>query len=124
MNPTILIVEDEHQQREVLSYVFEGEGFGVVGAESAEEGLEHIDRLKPDMIVTDVKLTGMDGFTFFDRVRTHPTCSEVPFVFITGYNDRRAIERVKTLGASGYVTKPYELEDLVTLVKSILSPPK
>jgi two-component system NtrC family response regulator len=121
-NPTIMLVEDEVQQREALAMMFESEGYTVLTADSAEAGARHIQETVPDMIVTDVKLPGIDGFTFFDTVRERPPFKHIPFIFITGYNDPAAIESVKKLGAAGYITKPYELEHLITLVKKHLPP--
>lgn len=124
LNPTIMLVEDEAQQRDALALMFEAEGYTVLAADSAEAGAQQILRTVPDMIVTDVKLPGIDGFTFFDQIRQQPSCEHVPFIFITGYNDPLAIESVKQLGAAGYITKPYDLENLITLVKKHLPPQK
>jgi CheY-like chemotaxis protein len=119
-----MLVEDEVQQRDALAMLFEAEGYNVLIAESAEAGARHIQHTIPDMIVTDVKLPGIDGFTFFDQVREQPSCKHVPFIFITGYNDPQAIESVKKLGAKGYITKPYDLENLINMVKQYLPPQK
>lgn len=100
--------------------MFDVEGYHVIAVESAEVALARMRATQPDLVVTDVKLTGMDGFTFFEQVREDNTLLTVPFVFITGYNDPHAIAHVRTLGASGYVTKPYDLEDLLRVVKKIL----
>ena len=118
---TILLVEDEAQQRETLTMVFEVEGYSITAVASAEDGLNNLAKLKPDMIITDVKLTGMDGFSFFDEVRKRSDLKKIPFVFITGYNDPKAINTVKNLGAVAYVTKPYEIEELLHVVKQNLS---
>jgi len=118
---SILLVEDEPQQREVLAAVLEAEGYAVLKAESAEAALSHLRDSRPGIIVTDVKLPGTDGFTFFDTVRQSTTSSSTtPFIFITGYNEPQAIERVKQLGAAGYVTKPYDLSDLLELIRKTL----
>ena len=119
---TILLVEDEEQQREVLSTILELEGFTVLGAESTEAALHLLANTTPALIVTDIKLPGLDGLAFFDIVRESPGCSTTPFVFITGYNEPEAIERVKKLGAAGYITKPYDVSNLLGLIKQIASP--
>lgn len=119
-----MLVEDEAQQRDALAMLFEAEGYQVLAAESAEAGVAQIENTIPDMIVTDVKLPGMDGFTFFDRIREQSSCKHVPFIFITGYNDPQAIESAKRLGAKDYITKPYDLENLIALVKKHLPPQK
>ena len=117
---TILLVEDEAQQREVLTMLFEVEGIRVVSVESAEEGFTQVDLLNPDIVVTDVKLTGIDGFSFFHKVRENPKYSSLPFVFITGYNEPKAIAAVENLAPVAYITKPYNLEDLLRAVKQFL----
>jgi len=120
MGSTIMLVEDEAQQRDALKMMFEAEGYTVLAAESAEAGEQFFEQTLPDLIVTDVKLPGIDGFSFFDRIRSFPAGRHIPFIFISGYNDPRAIESVKKLGAVGYVTKPYDLEDLILLVQQKL----
>jgi CheY-like chemotaxis protein len=117
---TVVLVEDEDQQRESLVMVFESEGYVIHGFRTAEEACEKLQSLQPSLIISDVKLPGIDGFTFFDKVRQQLHSQHVPFIFITGYNDPAAIQSVKKLGAAGYVTKPYELEDLIHMVQQIL----
>ena len=122
MLPSILLVEDELEQRAMLAGMLESEGYRVAGVASAEEALDRLKEAKPDMIVTDVKLPGMDGFTLYEKILQQPASRQIPFLFITGYTDQRAIEAVKTLGAVAYITKPYDLEDLLHQVKEVLPP--
>jgi two-component system, NtrC family, nitrogen regulation response regulator GlnG len=118
--PTLILVEDENQQRESLAMIFESEGYDIHSFPSAEEVCDKLQTIMPQLIISDVKLPGMDGFTFFDKVRGQSQYHHIPFIFITGYNDPEAIKSVKKLGAAAYVTKPYELEDLITRVQQIL----
>jgi CheY-like chemotaxis protein len=119
---TILLIEDEAQQREVLQMMFEAEGFEVVGAESAERALEYLQSAVPQLVVTDVKLGGVDGISMFERLRQEERFRNVPFIFITGYNDPVAIERVKSFGAAEYLTKPYDLDALLDRVRKQFPP--
>ncbi len=100
-----------------------GEGYRVVEVPSAEEALAAIGREHPSLIITDVKLSGLDGFTMFEELRKDPALAPIPCLFITGYNDLHAIETAKRLGAAGYITKPYNIEDLISLVANLLPPP-
>ena len=120
--PVVLLVEDEDQQREALTMLLEVEGYSVIGVPSAEAAMEHIQHATPGMVISDVKLTGADGFTLFESVRQRPSLGGVPFLFITAYNDPKAIEKIKRVGAVGYLTKPYNLEDLLATVKKFLPP--
>jgi DNA-binding response OmpR family regulator len=117
-SPRLLIVEDEPQQRETLAMLFEGEGYNVRATDSAETALDIIAAYRPDLVVTDVKLTGLDGISFFENVRKRDDGHDIPFIFMTAYNDVAAIERVKKMGSVDYITKPFNLEDLIALVRA------
>lgn len=113
----LLIVEDEPQQRETLAMLFEGEGYSVWATGSAEAAIEIFRTTRPHIVVTDVKLLGMDGISFFESVRGTDAGRNTPFIFMTAYNDKAAIERVKQMGSVDYVTKPFDLEVLITIVR-------
>jgi CheY-like chemotaxis protein len=118
-HPRLLIVEDEPQQRETLAMLFEGEGYSVRATDSAETALAILATHRPDVVVTDVKLTGQkDGISFFEAVRNREDGRHIPFIFMTAYNDAAAIERVKKMGSVDYITKPFNLEDLIALVRA------
>ncbi|HUL45020.1 MAG TPA: response regulator [Bacteroidota bacterium] len=119
MKSQILLVEDEDQQRTVLTMLFESEGYVTKSYASAEEALQHLQETDPHLVVTDVKLTGMDGFAFYHAIRAVERFRKIPFVFITAYNDPNVIKSVTSEDAVAYVTKPYNLEDLLKTVKSI-----
>lgn len=114
----LILVEDEPDQRETLVMLFENEGYRVSATDSAEAAIELLSEQRPDLVVTDVKLTGMDGITFFEKVRqTGRNGETIPFIFMTAYNDSRAIEKVKRFGNVEYITKPFNLEDLLSLIR-------
>jgi CheY-like chemotaxis protein len=117
----LLLVEDEPQQRESLQMVFELEGYAVRSAETAEEALAYLVENRPDILITDVKLPGMDGFSLYQEVRSRQETSQLPTIFITAYNDPKSIEHARQFGASAYITKPYNIEDLLKLIQEILS---
>ena len=123
MTGTLMLIEDEREQREVLTLMFESEGYSVLAAETAEKAIELLGNANPDLIISDVKLPGMDGFSLYDHVRNQTPTKEIPFMFITGYNDPLSISRVMKLGPVAYVTKPYNLEDLMTQIRANIRPP-
>jgi CheY-like chemotaxis protein len=120
-NPLVLLIEDESQQLEMLRMLFESEGYAVEGMANAEDAFNYLMQNTPDVIISDIKLPGLDGISLFEKLRIEKKTGSVPFIFITGYNDPKAIEQVKQLGASGYVTKPYDLTDLLETVRKVLS---
>jgi len=117
---TILLVEDENQQRDALTMLLEADGYQVQSMSSAEGALEELPSIQPALFISDVKLTGMDGFSFFNEVRNQPSYKNIPFIFISAYNDTKAIDLVKMNNHVDYITKPYNLEDFIAVVKKYL----
>ena len=117
---TLMLVEDEAEQRNALRLMFEAEGYTVLPAETAERALELLRHEQPDMVVIDVRLPGIDGFALFDQMRIDTRFKSTPFLFITGFNDPASVARVIKLGAVGYITKPYKLETLMEKIREHL----
>ena len=117
----ILVIEDEDDLRKALRIRFEREGFMIYSAEDAESGLELAGEVKPDLIVMDVLLPGeMDGFEATYRVKHDDILKGIPVVILTV----RAAQEDKIHGlrngADAYMTKPFDHEDLVITVKSLV----
>jgi Response regulator containing CheY-like receiver, AAA-type ATPase, and DNA-binding domains len=112
----ILIVEDEEKLRRVMELQLQSAGFEVEQAGSAEEGQKLADRA--DLIITDLKLPGMDGLELLAQVRAHH--STVPVVVVTAYGTvEKAVEAIKS-GAAEFLLKPFSLEHLVAVVHKAL----
>jgi two-component system NtrC family response regulator len=104
----VLIVEDHDRLREQLGQFYEQEGFEVTTASCGEEGLEKLAQAKFAIVVSDIKMPGMDGFQVARQVREkHP---DTDVILITAFgNIKQAVEAMK-LGASDYITKPFQPE--------------
>ena len=119
---TILVVDDEKNIRRTLQLVLEGEGYKVVGAETAEQGLELLaSPSQPvDLAIFDVKLPGISGLEALERVRREEATKDLPIVVISGHatvND--AVHAIK-LGASDFFEKPLVRERVLVSVKNVL----
>ena len=121
MPSVILLLEDETEQRELLGAVLEGEGYQIIGAETAENALEKLEKHQPDVIIADIKLPKMDGLQFFHEVKKRQELRNVPFIFVTAFGDPTAIDEVIKLGAT-YITKPYQIEGLLAAIKKVANP--
>lgn len=108
----ILVVEDEAPIRELLKMELENEGFIVEVSENGLEALEKIKTFLPDLIVSDVMMPDMDGFTLQEKLSKDPIYKEIPLIFLTAKSDKKDIRFGKSLGAEDYITKPFEFEDL------------
>jgi two-component system sensor histidine kinase/response regulator len=102
----VLIIEDERTQRMVLRSALEREGFRVVEAASGPEGLEAFDRIRPDIVLLDVRMPGMDGFATCAALRQRPDGERLPILMVTVLNDVASINRAYEVGATDFITKP------------------
>jgi DNA-binding NtrC family response regulator len=116
----ILVVDDEEDMLETIAYNLERAGHRVRRASSGTAALARLEGEIPDLIVSDVMMPGMDGLAFCAEVRARPGTALTPFLFVTGKgqpSDKVAGLRV---GADDYVTKPFDLEDLLARVNGRL----
>ena len=118
--PTILVVEDEPAQREVLSYNLEAEGFRVCKAINGEEALVMIDEEEPDVIVLDWMLPNVSGIEVCRQVKTKPDTRAIPIIMLSARSEE--VDKVRGLetGADDYVVKPYSVTELMARVRSQL----
>lgn len=108
----IVIIEDELKLRENISEILQMTGYLVETAESGEPGLELIKRVKPDIILCDIKMPGRDGFWVLEQVRLDPALAAIPFIFLTAKVEHKDIRAGMGLGADDYITKPFSISDL------------
>jgi len=116
----ILLVEDEEMLVNVLATVLEDEGYTVCKSASAEEAINSIPGFKPDLIISDVKLPQKDGFTMLRELKSDVAVSSIPFICLTALDDIQSEKKAHTLGAAAYMTKPFDLDDLVRVVREVL----
>lgn len=113
----ILLVDDEKIKRLVLRDDLAEAGYNVRAASNAEEGLEHLDKEHFDVVVTDLRMNGMDGLTFLKKVKENQP--EIDVVMITAYATvDNAVEAMK-IGAFDYITKPFESAKLILILEKI-----
>lgn len=118
--PTVLVVEDEAAQREVLSYNLEAEGFRVARAENGEEALVLLDEENPDIIVLDWMLPKVSGIEVCRQIKTRPETRNVPVIMLSARSEE--VDKVRGLetGADDYVVKPYSVIELMARVRAQL----
>ena len=115
--PTILVVEDERAILEIITFFLEDEGYQVLQALNGEAALSLLEEAKPDLIISDIRMPGMDGFALCEEVRSNPDFVQLPFIFLTGRDERADVRRGMGLGADDYLTKPFEPEELLSAVQ-------
>jgi DNA-binding response OmpR family regulator len=119
--PMILLIEDDPMQRLAPTFTLEKAGFEVQQAETAEQGLSMALARKPDLIVCDVLMPGMNGFQFVAAVRANELICEVPIIMLTSLAERNHMRTGMTSGADDYLVKPLIVQELREAVVSLLA---
>jgi DNA-binding response OmpR family regulator len=115
--PTLLIIDDDEKLNTLLTEFLVGFGFRTASAADPEKGLRQLDRLRPDLVILDVMLPGMNGFEVIKQIRRR---SNVPIIMLTARGD--VTDRIVglELGADDYLPKPFEPRELVARIQSVL----
>lgn len=117
--PSILVIEDEPEIRELLRTNLEVRGFGV---EEAADGAEAIDKLfdsKPDVVLLDLMMPEIDGFDVLEFIRGRPESQYIPVILLTALSEEADRIRGLSLGAQDYVVKPFSIDELMLRVKTL-----
>ena len=119
-HPTVLVVEDEPAQREVLAYNLEAEGFEVARAGNGEEALMLVKEAPPDVIVLDWMLPNVSGIEVCRQLKSRPETKALPIIMLSARAEE--MDRVRGLetGADDYVVKPYSVVELMARVRAQL----
>ncbi len=118
--PRVLIVDDEPALREALRAGLELAGHEVHEATDGAEGLAKATPLRPDVIILDVRMPGLDGYAVCRRLKANPAMQRIPVIFLTGVDDAGLHCRVREAGGTACLTKPFGLPALTALIKQVL----
>lgn len=118
--PTVLLVEDEPAQREVLAYNLEAEGFAVTQAADGEEAMMLVDEAAPDIIILDWMMPNLSGIEVCRRLKMRPETRGIPIILLSARAEE--VDRVRGLetGADDYVIKPYSVLELMARARAQL----
>jgi DNA-binding response OmpR family regulator len=118
--PKLLIIEDDLDLADMLTAYFRVEGYEVVTANQGEEGIHAYKTAHPDLIILDVRLSDIDGVEVANRLRGVQKAADIPIIFMTDklelIDDLKGLE----LGVDGYITKPFDVQDLRLRVRNVL----
>ncbi|OIO46502.1 MAG: response regulator [Candidatus Portnoybacteria bacterium CG06_land_8_20_14_3_00_39_12] len=119
--PLILVVEDDKFLRDLLAYKIEERGYRMEVAVDGEEGIKQIKTLKPDLVLLDLILPGIDGFGVLGQVHDDPQISQIPVIILSNLGQQEEIEKGLSLGAEDYMIKAhFTPQEVVDRIKKIL----
>jgi type II secretory ATPase GspE/PulE/Tfp pilus assembly ATPase PilB-like protein/CheY-like chemotaxis protein len=116
----VLLVEDEDQLRRVMKDLLQREGYQVAEARDGIQALDEVDRFAPDVIILDLNLPGIDGYSVLAQLRSRPATREIPIMVLTAKGDEDNEVRVFELGADDFVTKPFRARSLTARIEAVI----
>ncbi len=116
--PKILVIEDDPDLLSVLSQHLVNHKYDVLQAVDGQEGFQKVEEGKPDLIILDVKMPKLDGYTFIKELRTKKEHAQIPVMVLTAHSDLDSLFKVE--GVAAYFTKPYEIEKILAVIKKVL----
>ncbi len=117
--PVLLIVDDEQLGLKALASVFEGQDYELVLASNGHEAMQFVETGRPDVILLDVMMPGMNGLETCRRIRSHPGMAEIPILLVTALDDRQSRLDGFESGADDYITKPIDRAEVRARLRTI-----
>lgn len=119
MSLKILAVDDSRTMRDMLTVALTGAGMAVTAAEDGIRGLEVLEALRPDAIISDINMPRLDGFGFIEAVRRMDRMRTVPILVLTTENAPELKARARNAGATGWIVKPFDPQKLVRSIHMV-----
>jgi len=120
MSARILVVDDNSVNLKLASEVLEAEGYAIVTAGDAELAQEILKHTKPDLILMDIALPGMDGLTLTRKLKDDKNLKHIPVIALTAFAMKGDEQKAAEAGCDGYITKPIDTRKLPLLVAELL----
>ncbi len=122
MSKTIITVDDAATMRKMISFTLKGAGHEVIEAADGVEALKTLQTRAVDLVITDVNMPNMDGLTLTRSLRALPQFARTPIVLLTTESAPEKKAEGRAAGATGWIVKPFQQEQLLAVVAKILSP--
>ena len=117
----VLIVEDDKFLSELISTKLDKEGFNIALAGDGETGLKKAEEFKPEIVLLDIMLPGMDGFEVLEKLKASPELKKIPVIILSNFGQESKVERGLQLGAVDYLVKAnFTTGEIVAKLKEIL----
>ncbi|MBW4508256.1 MAG: response regulator [Scytonematopsis contorta HA4267-MV1] len=120
MKKKILVIEDEKLSRNNLIKILRAEAFEPIGAENGATAIQLAIEQEPDVIICDIMMPEMDGYEVLKVLRQEPSTLMIPFIFLTAKTERADMRQGMNLGADDYLTKPFEIDELLEAIATRL----
>jgi two-component system, cell cycle response regulator DivK len=120
MSKRILVVEDQEDNRQIIRDLLSATDYEIMEAESGEQALEAVAKQRPDLILMDIQLPGMDGYEATRRIKADPALRLIPIIAVTSYALSGEEQKARAAGCDEYVPKPYSPRQLLAKIRQYL----
>ena len=120
MNKRILVIEDQEDNRQIVRDLMTASGYDLIEATTGEEGLAAAARERPDLILMDIQLPGIDGYEVTRRIKANPQLKKIPIIAVTSYALSGDDAKAFAAGCDAYVTKPFVPRQLLAKIREYL----
>ncbi|MFN6462996.1 MAG: response regulator [Nostoc sp. DedVER02] len=116
----ILVIEDDNVTRDLYLKGLKAKGFDTIGADNGLAGIQQAQEYIPDLVICDITMPDMDGYSVLNTLRQNPLTAIIPFIFLTGSSSKADVRKAMELGADDYLTKPSTLDELLRAIATRL----
>ena len=121
MSKHILVVEDQPDGRQIIRDMLAGTNYEITEAENGEEALAAIAKQRPDLILMDIQLPIMDGYTATSQIKADPALRSIPIIAVTSYALAVEEKKARAAGCDDYVTKPFSPQQLLAKIRQYIA---
>jgi two-component system, cell cycle response regulator DivK len=120
MSKRILVVEDQEDNRRIIRDMLSAADYKLTEAANGEEALAAVARERPDLILMDIQLPGIDGYEATRRIKADPSLNSIPIIAVTSYALSGEEQKARAAGCDDYVAKPYSPRLLIAKIRELL----
>lgn len=115
-----MVVEDNEKNRKLIRVVLKAKGYNIIEATTGEEALSLLQKQKPDIILMDIQLPGIDGLTLIKQIKAEAKTSDIPIIAVTAYAMKGDEQKILDTGCDDYVSKPIDTQALPLIIEKYI----
>lgn len=117
----VMVVEDNEKNRKLMRVVLRAKGYNIIEATTGEEALNLLKNQKPDIILMDIQLPGIDGLTLIKQIKASAITKDIPIIAVTAYAMKGDEQKILETGCNAYVSKPVNTQELPLIVEKYIN---
>lgn len=116
----VMVVEDNEKNRKLMRVVLKAKGYNIIEAATGEEALNLLKNQKPDIILMDIQLPGIDGLTLIKQIKASVITKDIPIIAVTAYAMKGDEQKILDTGCNAYISKPINTQELPLIVEKYI----